>query len=103
MYAIIKINGKQQLVRENEVIKIDRVAYSAEESLTISEVLAVGEGENLKFGAPFVAGASVELKVLENKKDKKIIVFKKKRRKRYEVKKGHRQHISVLRVTKINA
>jgi len=103
MYAIIKINGKQQLVRENEVIKIDRVAYSAEESLTISEVLAVGEGENLKFGAPFVAGASVELKVLENKKDKKIIVFKKKRRKRYEVKNGHRQHISVLRVTKINA
>jgi len=103
MYAIIKINGKQQLVRENEVIKIDRVAYSAEESLTISEVLAVGEGENLKFGAPFVAGASVELKVLENKKDKKIIVFKKKRRKRYEVKNGHRQQISVLRVTKINA
>jgi large subunit ribosomal protein L21 len=103
MYAVIKINGKQQLVRENEVIKIDRVAYNAEESLTINEVLAVGEGENLKFGAPYVNGATVTLQVLENKKDKKIIVFKKKRRKRYEVKNGHRQHISVLRVLKINA
>ena len=103
MYAVIKINGKQQLVRENEIIKIDRVAYNAEETLTVNEVLALGEGESIKFGTPFISGASVLLKVLENKKDKKIIVFKKKRRKRYEVKKGHRQHISVLKVEKINA
>ncbi|MBU4486268.1 MAG: 50S ribosomal protein L21 [Candidatus Delongbacteria bacterium] len=102
MYAVIEISGKQQIIRQDEIIKVDRLDANAGDNVTITRVLALGEGENLKFGNPFVAGASVVFEVLENKKDKKVIVFKKKRRKRYEVKRGHRQHLSVVKVKQIN-
>ena len=102
MYAVIEISGKQQIVRQDEVVKVDRLAAEKGESVTVTKVLAVGEGENINFGNPFVKGASVVFEVLENKKDKKVIVFKKKRRKRYEVKRGHRQYLSVVKVKQIN-
>jgi len=102
MYAVIEISGKQQIVKQDEVLKVDRLSAEAGESVTITRVLALGEGENLNFGTPFIAGASVVFEVLENKKDKKVIVFKKKRRKRYEVKRGHRQYLSVVKVKQIN-
>ncbi len=101
MYAVIEISGKQQIVRADEIIKIDRINAEAGESVTVNKVLAVGDGENMTFGTPLVSGASVILEVLENRKDKKVIVFKKKRRKRYEVKKGHRQHLSIVKVKQI--
>ncbi|HQO08690.1 MAG TPA: 50S ribosomal protein L21 [Clostridiales bacterium] len=103
MYAVIEISGKQQIVRQDEVVKVDRLTAEKGESVTITKVLAVGEGESINFGDPFVKGASVVFEVLENKKDKKVIVFKKKRRKRYEVKRGHRQYLSVVKVKQINA
>lgn len=102
MYAVIEISGKQQIVKQDEVLKVDRLNAETGESVTITKVLALGEGGNLNFGNPFIAGASVVFEVLENKKDKKVIVFKKKRRKRYEVKRGHRQYLSVIKVKQIN-
>ncbi|NOR44129.1 MAG: 50S ribosomal protein L21 [Candidatus Delongbacteria bacterium] len=101
MYAVVEISGKQQLVKENEIIKIDRLPYSDGDKFEITNVLAIGEGEGATFGTPYVEGASVKFLVLENKKDKKVIVFKKKRRKGYEVKRGHRQYLSVVKVEKI--
>jgi large subunit ribosomal protein L21 len=102
MYAVIEISGKQQIVRQDEIIKVDSVKAEKGATVTINKVLAYGEGEKLNLGNPYLEGASVDLEVLENKKDKKVIVFKKKRRKRYEVKRGHRQHLSVVKVTRIN-
>jgi len=102
MYAVIEISGKQQIVKQDEIIKVDRLIANAGENVTITKVLALGEGDNLNFGNPFITGASVVFEVLENKKDKKVIVFKKKRRKRYEVKRGHRQYLSVVKVKQIN-
>jgi len=101
MYAVIEISGKQQIVKKDEIIKVDRLNAEKGENVTIDRVLAVGEGENMTFGTPLIKGASVVFEVLENRKDKKVIVFKKKRRKRYEVKRGHRQYLSVVKVKEI--
>ncbi len=101
MYAVIEISGKQQIVKKDEIIKVDRLNAEKGESVTVNRVLALGEGENMTFGTPLVKGASVIFEVLENRKDKKVIVFKKKRRKRYEVKRGHRQYLSVVKVKEI--
>ena len=104
MYAVVKVGGKQYIVKADDTIKINRVNHNAEESFEVQDVLAVGEeGGDLKFGTPFVEGASVKFKVLENKRDKTVIVFKKKKRKRYEKRNGHRQYISILKVESINA
>lgn len=102
MYAIIEISGKQQIVKSDEIIKVDRLSANPGEEVTIKNVLALGEGESLNIGQPFVEGASVVFEVLENRKAKKVMVFKKKRRKGYEVKKGHRQSLSILKVKQIN-
>ena len=102
MYAVVEISGKQQIVRKDEVLKVDRLCANAGDNITVNNVLALGGGESINFGNPYIEGASVIFEVLENKKDKKLIVFKKKRRKRYEVKKGHRQYLSVVRVKEIN-
>ncbi len=101
MHAIVKIIGKQHIIKQDEIFKSDKVKYDVGETFEINEVLAIGEADDMSFGTPLVEGAKVKVKVLENKKDKKVIVFKKKRRKRYEVKNGHRQQISVLKVIEI--
>ncbi|MBN1970862.1 MAG: 50S ribosomal protein L21 [Candidatus Delongbacteria bacterium] len=101
MYAVVKLGGNQHIVKQNDIIKVNRLSFEDGAEFEINEVLAVGEGEDVQFGTPFVEGSTVKFVVLENKKDKKVIVFKKKRRKRYERKKGHRQHISVVQVKEI--
>ena len=65
----------------------------AGDSVDINEVLMIGEGSDARFGAPLVEGASVKVTILENKKDKKVVVFKKKRRQGYKKRRGHRQHL----------
>ena len=72
-------------------------------SVEINEVLAVGKGDETVFGNPLVEGAQVSAKILENKRGKKIIVYKKKRRKGYERKRGHRQEISVIKIESITS
>ncbi|GAB4272050.1 MAG: 50S ribosomal protein L21 [Opitutales bacterium] len=102
MKAIIKIQGKQLTVRESDVFTVNRFKDSAAgDNVTISDVLALGEGEGMRVGAPLVEGAKVTAKILENKRGKKVIIFKKKRRKGYERKRGHRQELSVIQIESI--
>ncbi|MEE2988879.1 MAG: 50S ribosomal protein L21 [Verrucomicrobiota bacterium] len=102
MKATIKTQGRQFTVTEGDVLKVNAFPETkAGDSVDINEVLMIGEGSDARFGAPLVEGASVKVTVLENKKDNKIVVFKKKRRQGYKKRRGHRQHISVIKVESI--
>ncbi|WP_339776918.1 50S ribosomal protein L21 [uncultured Thalassospira sp.] len=102
MYAIIKTGGKQYKVAANDVIKVEKIAAQAGETVTLDQVLMVAGDGAPQVGAPLVAGASVVAEVLEQAKGDKVIVFKKKRRHNYRRKNGHRQNLTVLRITGIN-
>ncbi len=102
MKATIKTQGRQFTVTEGDVLKVNAFPETkAGDSVDINEVLMIGEGSDARFGAPLVEGASVKVTILENKKDKKVVVFKKKRRQGYEKRRGHRQHLSVIKVESI--
>jgi len=102
MKAIIQTQGRQFTVKEGDIIFVNRyVGSKAGDKVTINDVLAVGEMGAMVFGSPKVEGASVQVNVLENKRDKKITIYKKKRRKGYQRKQGHRQEISVIKVESI--
>lgn len=102
MKATIKTQGKQFSVSEGDILIVNRYPKTETGStIEINEVLAAGEGESFKVGTPFLAGASVTAKVLENKRAKKVIVFKKKKRKGMERKRGHRQELSVIKIESI--
>lgn len=104
MKATIKTQGKQFVVSEGDVLIVDRFPKAEQGStLQINDVLSVGEGAEIKIGTPTVAGASVTAEVLENKRGKKIIIFKKHKRKGYERRQGHRQELSVIKITSISA
>jgi len=103
MFAIIKTGGKQYRVAEDDLIKVEKLDGEAGSTITLDQVLLVGDADKQSVGVPFVEGAAVEAEVIQQKKDKKIIVFKKKRRQNYRRKNGHRQEITVLKVTKIIA
>ena len=100
MYAVVRTGAKQYRVAEGDVIKVERLAGEAGDTVTLGEVLMVG-GDALEIGAPTVEGASIAAEILEQGRDDKIIVFKKRRRQNYRRKKGHRQHLTVLRVDEI--
>ena len=104
MYAIIKTGGKQYKVSEGDVIYVEKLGVEDEAVVTFDEVLAVGEGESLKVGAPTVEGATVTAKALVGEgKAKKVIVYKYKPKKGYHKKQGHRQPFSKVVIEKINA
>ena len=103
MYAIIKTGGKQYKVAEGDSIFVEKLGAQADETVTFSEVIAVGEGNDLKVGAPFVDGASGSAKVVKEGKAKKVIVFKYKPKKGYAKKQGHRQPYTKVVIEKINA
>ncbi len=103
MYAIIKTGGKQYKVSEGDSIYVEKLGAALDETVTFDEVIAVGEGSDLKVGAPFVEGASVTAKVVKEGKAKKVIVFKYKPKKGYSKKQGHRQPYTKVLVEKINA
>lgn len=100
MYAVIKTGGKQYRVAKNDVIKIERLEGEVGASITFPEVLMVG-GDNPVVGSPTVKGASVTGTVLEQAKGEKVIIFKKKRRKNYRRRNGHRQLLTVVRIADI--
>ena len=102
MYAVIVTGGKQYKVSEGDTLFIEKLTAEEGEAVTFDQVLMVGDGENVTVGAPAVAGATVEAKVLKNGKAKKIYVFKMKRKKNYRRKKGHRQPFTKIEITKIN-
>ena len=101
MYAVVKTGGKQYRVSKDDVLKVERLPGEAGDVITLDDVLMVANGGDVTVGAPMVSGAAVAAEILEQKRDKKIIIFKKRRRQNYRRKKGHRQHLTVLRVTEI--
>ena len=100
MYAVIKTGGKQYRVAPNEVIKIERLESEVGASVTFPEVLMVG-GDSPVVGTPTVAGASVTATVLAQTRGEKLIVFKKRRRKNYRRRNGHREYLTVVRIADI--
>ena len=104
MFAIIRADGKQYRVAKGDIIRFDRMKSEPGDLFETSQVLAIAEEDNkLKIGSPVVEGAKVEGTVLEHGKDKKIIVFKRKRRKTYRRKYGHRQDHTLVMIDKISA
>ena len=102
MYAIIATCGKQYKVSEGDVIRVEKLGVEAGYAYTFDQVLMVG-GDEVKVGEPLVAGATVEASVLEDGKEKKIIVYKYKRKTGYHKKQGHRQPYTKVKIEKINA
>jgi large subunit ribosomal protein L21 len=100
MFAVIRTGGKQYRVAPNDIIEIERVAGEPGDIIELGEVLLLG-GDSPKAGSPTIAGALVAAEVMEQTRGDKIIVFKKKRRKNYRRKKGHRQDLTLLRITEI--
>lgn len=102
MKATIKTQGQQFTVSEGDILTVTRYPNTeAGATVEISEVLATGEGENFRVGTPTLSGAIVSAKILENKRGDKVIVFKKKKRKGMERKRGHRQELSVIKIESI--
>lgn len=102
MYAIVKIGGHQYKVQENDSVFVNRL-NSEEEKVTFEDVLLVKDDKGkVKIGKPTVKGAKIEATIQDHLKGDKVIVFKKKRRKGYRVKKGHRQAITQIKIDKIS-
>ena len=102
MFAIVKTGGKQYRVGVGDQITVERLEGDVGAAISLDQVLAVG-GEAPKIGTPTVAGASVTAKIVQQPRGTKIIVFKKKRRKNYRRKRGHRQELTVLKIEEISA
>ncbi|NND71901.1 MAG: 50S ribosomal protein L21 [Rhodothermales bacterium] len=103
MYAIVDIAGKQYKVRENDRLYIPRQQTEIDKKIKFDKVLLIGNDDKVKVGKPVVKGASVTAQVLDHVKGDKVIVFKKKRRKGYRVKNGHRQPFTQIEVQSIKA
>ena len=103
MFAVVKTGGKQYKVASGDVIKVEKLAAEAGSTVEIDDVLMVGGESGLTVGAPTVAGAKVAFEVLEQAKTDKVTIFKKRRRKNSRRTRGHRQQLTVLRVTDITA
>lgn len=97
MYAVIKTGGKQYKVTTGDVVKIEKIAGEEGKEVIFDQVLALGE----TVGTPFVSGATVKATVLKQAKDAKVIIFKKKRRQNYRRKNGHRQQITLVKITDV--
>ena len=101
MFAVIKTGGKQYKVAANDLVRVEKLAGDAGDAITFENVLMVGAGADVTLGAPLVEGALVAGEVVEQFRDKKVIIFKKKRRQHYRRKNGHRQELTLVRITEI--
>ena len=101
MYAVVESGGKQHRVIEGETLKVEKLDLATGESLTIDQVLMVGEGESVKIGAPYVAGSSVTAEVVSHGRHEKVTIVKFRRRKHHRKQMGHRQWYTELKVTSI--
>ena len=100
MFAVIRTGGKQYKVASGDVLDIERLDGDAGKSVTFADVLMLG-GETPKSGAPLVEGASVTAEIVAQARADKVVAFKKKRRKNTHRKRGHRQHLTTVRITAI--
>ena len=103
MFAVIKTGGKQYRVAANEQITVMSLAGEAGETVTFSDVLLVEKDGAAQIGAPFIAGASVKAEIVEQARGPKVISFKKRRRKNSKRKRGHRQDLTIVRITEVVA
>ena len=104
MYAIVEIKGKQYKVREQETLYVPFVKTAqADDTLTFDRVLLVANDDDVRVGAPTVEGAQITAKVLGHVKGDKVLVFKKRRRKRYKVTKGHRQRYTQIQIEALSS
>jgi len=101
MFAVIRTGGKQYRVAPDQLVTVERLDAEPGASVTLDEVLMVGGDGAIKIGTPVLAGASVTAEVVEQTRGPKVIIFKKKRRQNYRRKKGHRQDLTVLKITAI--
>lgn len=103
MYALVEIQGKQYKAQEGAVLKVDKIDKETGATVEFDSVLMVADGEKTQIGTPYVKGAKVTAVLEDQIKDKKVVVFKFKRRKGYRRKQGHRQQYSQLLIKEINA
>ncbi len=101
MFAVIKTGGKQYRVAADDLLKVEKIEAETGQIVEITEVLMVGDGDKTEIGAPLVDGAMVTAEVVEQGRAKKVITFKKRRRQNSRRTKGHRQHLTTLRVSEI--
>jgi large subunit ribosomal protein L21 len=101
MYAVIRTGGKQYKVAQDDVIRVERLAGEKGDTVALGEVLMLGDAAGTVLGAPTIAGASVSATVVDHVKADKVLIFKKKRRHNYRRKRGHRQPLTVLKITGI--
>lgn len=103
MLAVIKSGGKQYVVKPGDRIKVEKIDGNVGDSIEVKEVLLLKKGEELKIGSPILEGVSVLAEIVEQGRSSKIIVFKKKPKKGYKRKKGHRQYYTMLEIKEIKA
>ena len=102
MNAIVEISGKQFKVEKDSKLFVHKLDGKEGSKITFDNVLLLDNGSKVTVGTPIVKGASIQAKILQHVKDNKVIVFKKKRRKGYKVKNGHRQHLTEILIEKVN-
>ncbi len=102
MYAIVRTGGKQYQVACGDQLRVEKLEGNVGDSISLDDVLLVADGENVTVGQPVVENAKVTAKIAEQGRDKKVIVFKKKRRKGYRLKRGHRQSYTALKIEEIS-
>jgi large subunit ribosomal protein L21 len=103
MYAVIKTGGKQYRVAAGEKIKVEQIAADVGQEIVFDQVLAVGNGTEIKVGTPLVSGATVTVTVLAHGRHEKVSIFKMRRRKHYQKRQGHRQNFTELQIASIAA
>ena len=102
MLAVFKTGGKQYSVKAGQILKVEKLEGKKGDNVSFKNVLAVSENTQNTFGAPLVEGAVVEAKIIDQIRDKKIIVFKKRKRQNYRSTQGHRQYLTVLKIESIS-
>ena len=101
MYAIVRTGGKQYQVAAGDTLRVEKLQGQVGDTVELSDVLLVADGDNIRVGTPALEGARVVAKIVEQGKSKKVLVFKKKKRKGYRVLRGHRQFFTALSIEEI--
>ena len=102
MFAVLKTGGKQYKVAQGDVIRVEKLEGNVGDKVTLDQILMIGEDDKVDVGAPLLDGSTVVGEIIDQAKGPKILVFKKKRRKKYRRTNGHRQLITHLKITDIS-
>ena len=103
MYAVLETGGKQYRVEEGQVLKIEKLEQDVDSTVNFDKILMVAEGDKMQVGQPYVSGAQVTAKVLEQGRHDKVKIIKFKRRKHHDKQMGHRQYFTAVKIEKISA